>query len=538
VSKTRRPDQHTAMENAQRLYDQLIGLDPPEEVSVAIALKRIGMLVDIAGDLGREEGTTLALDWANALSKSKLRSQQRSLLEYFVANAWHNRRRLRHQDPAIAWQWEQPELLQEIYHLRAAGQSKGFDKLAAGRRCQILTNLGNQLSAVGRFVEARNMWSRALAANPRFGMALGNRGAGLVTYARSHYDSRQQAVLLYFAHADLSAALAPTARYHGEGQQAAKAYFAAQKLEIENAIHVDRIRRALKLDAYDLGKSAGERSYRRWALREGLFLDPLNDLGPHAIAARDMLSLPSYTTSIGEPPTLIGFFNQMKQEFVSARWLLYEGLHAKSVHFSDRHVALYNTLDYPAYGLAIEKVKAAYRIAYSLFDKVAFFLNDYAKLGVDPRQVYFRTIWYENPRDTKSGIRAAFDQSRNLPLRGLFWLAKDLFDPALREAMEPEAKALYAIRNHLEHSYLKIHDIMPPKSQAMDQDAAWSDRLAYSVQRGVFENKALHVLRLARAALIYLCFGMHREELRRESGKAPGVKVPMALPLMEMRWKL
>jgi hypothetical protein len=537
VSKTRRPDQHTATENAQRLYDQLVALGPPDDVSAAVALKRIGMLVDIAGDLGREEGTTLALEWANTLSARKLRSPQRSLLEYFVANAWHNRRRLRHQDTAVAWQWEQPELLQEVYHLRVAGQSKGFDKLAAARRCQILTNLGNQLSAVGRFVEARNIWSRALAADPHFGMALGNRGAGLVAYARSHYDSHQQAVLLYFAHADLCAALAPAARYHGEGQQAARAYFAAQKLEIESAIQVDRIKRALKLDDYDLGKSAGERSYRRWALLEGLFLDPLNDLGSHAIAARDILSLPSYTTSIGEPPTLIGFFNQMKQEFVSARWLLYEGLHAKSAHFSDRHVALYNTLDYPAYGLAIEKVKAADRIAYSLFDKVAFFLNDYAKLGVDPRQVYFRTIWYENPRDTKSGIRNALDQSHNLPLRGLYWLAKDLFDPSLRDIMEPEAKALYAIRNHLEHSYLKIHEILLPKSQSTDYDAAWSDRMAYSVQRSDFEDKAIHVLRLARAALIYLCFGMHREELRRWSGKDSHLKAPMTLPLVEQRWK-
>ena len=518
------------MENAQRLYDQLVALGPLDDVSAAVALKRIGMLIDIAGDLGREDGTTLAFDWANALSARKLRGPQRSLLEYFIANAWHNRRRLRHQDAAVAWQWEQPELLQEIYHLRAAGQSKDFDKLAVGRRCQILTNLGNQLSAVGRFVEARRTWSRALAIDPHFGMALGNRGAGLVAYARSHYDSRQQAVLLYFAYIDISAALLPGARYHGEGQQEAKAYFAAQKQDIESAIQVDRIKRALKLDGPEIGKSTSERSYRRWALQEGLFLNPLNDLGPHTIAAHDILSLPSHTTLIGEPPTLIGFFNQMKQEFVSARWLLYEGLHGISVHFSDRRVTLYNTLDYPAYGLAIEKVKTAYRITYSLFDKIAFFLNDYAKLGVDPRQVYFRTIWYEIPRDAKSGIRNTFDQSRNLPLRGLYWLAKDLFDTALHDVMEPEAKALYAIRNHLEHSYLKIHEILLPKSQGTDYDAAWSDRLAYSVQRSDFENKALHVLRLARAALIYLCFGMHREELRRAEGKKQHTKVPMSCP--------
>jgi hypothetical protein len=71
----------------------------------------------------------------------------------------------------------------------------------------------------------------------------------------------------------------------------------------------------------------------------------------------------------------------------------------------------------------------------------------------------------------------------------------------------------------------------------MDYDAAWSDRLAYSVQRDDFENKALLVLRLARGALIYLCFGMHREELRREAGKDPNLKAPMTLPLVETQWK-
>ncbi len=536
MSKTRQPDPRTTMEIAQGLYDQLVALRSLDDVGAAVALKHIGMLVDIAGDLRSEDGTTLALDWANALSARKLRDSQRAVLEYFIANAWDNRRQFRHRDVSAAWLWEQPELLEQIYHLRAAGQSKGFEKLAEVRRCQVLTNLGNQLSAVGRFVDARRTWNRALSIDPHFGMALGNRGAGLADYARSHYDAGHQAVLLYFAHTDLNAALLSTASYHGENQQAAQAYFAAQKQDIEKAIQVDRVKRSLKLDGHGLGKSADERSYRRWALREGLFLNPLNDLGPHAIAAHDILSLPDHTTSIGEPPTLIGFFNQMKQEFVSARWLLYKGLYSRSAHFSDHHVALYNTLDYPTYGLAIEKIKAAYRIAYSLFDKIAFFVNDYAKLGLDPRQVYFRTIWYENPRDVKSGIRKVFDQSRNLPFRGLYWLAKDLFDPALQDVMEPEAKALYAIRNHLEHSYLKVHETLKTKSQRAHYDAAWSDRLAYSVQRSDFEDKAIQLLRLARSGLIYLCLGMHREERRRYRGKAD-LKVPMMLPLMDDGWK-
>ena len=196
--------------------------------------------------------------------------------------------------------------------------STSFRQLADA---EILTNLGNQLNAVGRFIEARATWTRALAVDPHFGIALGNRGSGLSQYARSHYDQNQAAVLLSFAYDDLTAALGPRARYHGEGQQGARDYFAAQRVQVERRIDVGRVKRNLKLDGHSLGKSPAEKAYRHWVLREGLFLNPLNDLGPYAVAAHDVLSLPSYTTPLREPPALIGFFNQMKQEFVSARWI-------------------------------------------------------------------------------------------------------------------------------------------------------------------------------------------------------------------------
>ena len=287
-------------------------------------------------------------------------------------------------------------------------------------------------------------------------MALGNRGYGLMQYARSLYDTGHKRVFLHFAYKDLKAALSSRASGHAHAD--AKAYFADRKAEIEGIIGTRNFEHTIPMDGYSLGTSKDERRYRQWVLERGLFLNPLNDLGPYNIAARDILSLPTFTTSIDEPPSLIGLFDHMKQEFVSARWLLYEGLNATTTHFSDRQVRLYNTLDYPSYCLAVEKLKAAYRIAYSLLDKIAFFLNDYAKLNVNERQIYFRTIWYENC-DRNNPIRSIFEQSKNWPFRGLFWLSKDLFDPAVQDVMEPEAKSLYLVRNKLEHSYLKVHEI-------------------------------------------------------------------------------
>ncbi|CEG09722.1 hypothetical protein BN961_03152 [Afipia felis] len=146
-------------------------------------------------------------------------------------------------------------------------------------------------------------------------------------------------------------------------------------------------------------------------------------------------------------------------------------------------------------------MKAAYRIAYSIFDKIAFFLNDYAALGIKPRDVYFKTLWYGNPHKKPPAIRNEFTSSRNWPLRGLYWVSKDLFDPVLQGVMEPEAQQLYFIRNKLEHSYLKVHEILLPRSGGDPISDMFTDRLAYSIARDDLQAKTIHLYRLARAGL-------------------------------------
>jgi hypothetical protein len=71
-------------------------------------------------------------------------------------------------------------------------------------------------------------------------------------------------------------------------------------------------------------------------------------------------------------PSIIGLYNQMKQEYAFARLLLFESQPTDCVHFADRRVRLHNTLDYPSFSMATEKARTAFRLAYSLLDKVGF----------------------------------------------------------------------------------------------------------------------------------------------------------------------
>jgi len=523
--------------SANDMFDRLMAVQDIATRADDVALQMIGVLVDLSGDLKREDGITRALEWCDTLGKHELTGGNGALLEYFRANAWGNLQSIKHQDRTAAWNWEQPEFLKQVLHLRRARRHEQFAALDPLRRCQIATNLGNQLNSLGRFVEALPNWSRALSVNSRFGKALGNRAYGLLCYARALYDHGHRAPFLLYAHENLCAALSPEAVYDSEDdEKPVKSFFARIKVEIESAIDIDAARKSIRMDGYETGRSKEERAYRKWVLENRLFLNPLNDLGSHSIAARDILVLPAFTTQVGEPPTLIGLFNQMKQEFASARWLLFEGMQASDMHFSDRDVLLYNTLDYPSYCLAVEKVKVAYRVAYSIFDKLAFFLNDYARLGVKPNQVYFRSIWYENRDLEKRIVRSRLAQSENWPLRGLFWLSKDLFDPELQDVMEPEAQELHVIRNCLEHSYLKVHEMLVPRLGRDEFADAWVDRLAYSVRREDFVEKTLHVFRMVRAAMIYLSLGMHREEQRRATN-SDDLVMPMTPDRWDDEWK-
>ncbi|WP_441231919.1 LA2681 family HEPN domain-containing protein [Tardiphaga sp. 215_C5_N2_1] len=514
------------------LLEQLLALTDLASFPDAKALEVVAHVIDASADFERGDGIDKALGWCDELEKRRLSPADLALLYYFRANAWHARQQAKHTDSNVAWKWNQPEVLQQISALRLAVRGKGFDDLDAVRRSQIFTNLANQLNSLGRFVDAVPLWTSALSVNPKFGMALGNRGMGLSEYGGSLYDHGHQAAFLFFAHRDLSAALSETADFAGYDHGDAKAAFANRRAQIEKRIDVEAVGKSLHLDDHSLGDTVEEQEYRRRMLHEGLFLNPLNDVGFHTIAAQDIFVLPMFTTSLDEPPTLIGLFNQMKQEFTSARWLLYEGMAADSPHFADRDVLLYNTLDYPSYSIAVEKIKAAFRMGYALFDKIAFFVNDYWKFGVNPRSVYFKTIWYENQNARVGAVHSEFANSHNWPLRGLFWLSKDIFDPDLQETAEPDAQELYTIRNCLEHTYLKVHDMLVPR-QGPD---IFNDRLAYSIQREDLYRKTYRVLRLARAGMIYLSLAMHHEERSRPTPEN-GIVSPMYLDRWRDEWK-
>jgi hypothetical protein len=462
------------------------------------AFTRTSLLAELAIELGRQNCLACALAWYDVLENRGINDELAVLLDASRANAIAGNRY------GTEWQWEQPTLAREIFYLRRAISHPKFNQVSDLERCMILNNLGNRLQVAGRLIEALEYWRRALEILPNFGMALCNRALGLANYAKALEDPGKQALFLWVAHKEASAALAPTAVYTHPRDQHNREATKTLKDRIESIIDIEGMSALNPLTWPDTPASEEERDYRRWCLTNRLYLNPSNDLGSYTVATIDSLGLASHVIPVDAPHTFESFFDQMKQECVSARWMLYEGLTSKVPHFSDKDVPLSLTEPRPTLSLAIERVKAAYRISYSLFDKIGFFLNDYMGLGIPERKVSFRGLWRSG---VKAPIRKEFDQRGNWGFCALYWLSKDFFEEENDEVAEPEARGLSNISNCLEHKYLRI---------TVDEPAANPpDDLALMVSRQQFEAKAMHLLALARSALIYLSIGVRFEERRR-----------------------
>lgn len=493
-----------------------------DEFSSKEKIGSIGELVDLASDLRDNRFLDKAFLISEALDLDGLQSNDRLNFYYFFANAWSTKRLINIQKKTGSWENVKYELTKELYHLRKCISIKEFENSSPEFQCQVYTNLGNLFQSVGRFVDAQEYWNLALKVIPDFHMALGNKARGLFEYARLIYDGSHQNIFIYHAYTSIKEAL------HGETMIHPSAFNAFKGLlnQIQTNWPQEYLTSRHSFD-YNLGKDKKLTAYRKWCLNYTLYLNPLNDLAPYNLACHDILHLPNMTVPAGDPPKYHSLFNQIKQEYGTARFLFYEGLQLPKPNYSDKDIVLVDTLDYAEYSLNLEKVKIAYRLIYSLFDKIAYLLNNYLGVGIEKNKSSFRELWHEPKKDRP--LRTIFHESRNEALKGLYWLSKDLFnkDEAHNEVIEPEAKELAEIRNFIEHKSFKV-------TQGNPFSLYDPDDLVYSIDRKSFEEKTLKQMKLVRSAIIYTILAINFEEQNKEFKPT----VPFFLPTMEFKNKM
>jgi len=505
-------------EHREEVVDRVSMVDSIANLSTTDQLRVIGWLVDHGSDLGSRIAISAGIDLAKTVDSDSLDAEHRGMLQYRLGTAYSNRMSLQAKR-GDEWNWENNDLEHAIRHFRRTIQEDTVDELAPLEQWRSFTNLGNLYSTTGRFVEAFDFWNEALIQQPYFFPARGQRGIGFYTYSQYDHDGKHRAVLLKKAYDQLEVAkmdrlvgLSPE-----KTVQQFERYQARISSEFESPPPSDGL---LEFENNDLGDSSEERAYRRWCLRHRLFLNTLNDVTSEPVAAQDTLHLGQLQDTRQERiVTCLGLWNHLVEEYVTARHLLYQGSHPDGTHYADRDVYLTNTLDYPIHSVQGEYLKISLRTAYSIFDKIAQFINYYFECGRDTGEVQFSDIWFQNRHG--SGLQEQFSSRENLPLRGLYWLSKDFNNDSLliENSLDLAGRELAELRNGVEHRYVKLTEWGLSGRRAN----GLTDELATTMSRDEFERKALTMLRKTRAALIYLTLAVYHEERQKPERTSPAM---------------
>ena len=320
-----------------------------------------------------------------------------------------------------------------------------------GFKQNLYTNYGNTLQICGRFISAIEQYQKVLNINHTFGMALGNLGQLYQQYGFLVFDELHRDFLHYFAFHNLRNAVESNdSSIYEQARQAFKNH-----LESYNDEYISKVLWP-DFNIPDKNFETTEESlYRQWGLRHHLFLNPLNNLPIiENYFAVDEIILPNMIANIDYKPIYHGMFNQIKQEYIYARYLYYSSLQDQShPHFADKDTKLINLSDYPQYSIRIEKLKTAFKTLYGLFDKIAYFINSYYKVGMASENVTFHQIWFYKGKNNNLIPKL----NTNIALASLYWIDKDV-SKETKQSPNPYLERIRQIRNGLEHKYVKIVD--------------------------------------------------------------------------------
>lgn len=514
--------QDPPVNNKEALFDHLVSADEAEWEALddPYHIQLTGALYNFSEDLGRISGLDRVIALNKNIEDRDLAAVHEAFRYYQLANAYSLRDAWKEGDTHMAF-FDSDDLLEALGYARAAVAREYTTAISNHRETQSFVNFANILSRTGRVCEALVWYTRAVENNPAFGMALGNRGQCKMNYAALLFSPSHTAKMLHSAYRDFERALTDTEGLYSR----AEANFRARMERIEK--YGDEQLSMEHEDEYELGDTEMDQKYHRWVLDNHLYLNPLNDISTHTVTAHDYFHLPNMLILDDDDFPYPGIYNQIKQEFVSARYLYFEGITKtdESPHFSDRDVKLPDTLDYAVYGYRTEQIKTALRMAYAIFDKLGELLNKYFDVG--QRTPGFHQVWYKDGEYPK-GLADPFRNSDNWALNALYWIKKDFHHSVSKrdeDSVVIVAHELRKIRTAVEHDYIKVFDDDIVSSPDGTHGAV-QDTLYDAIGRTQLRQAALEMLRLARAAMIYLSLAINYEE-RKKRETMDGKTVPI-----------
>lgn len=463
-------------------------------------------------------------------------------------------------------------------------------------RSRLFTNMANELDHQGRRLEALSYYDEPIASGNVH--AVLSKARCLYNLAQGVYDDGHAYYLQKESANCYQNALSRIDEFPSVQRQSIESepfynhflnWFKDQELQYG---HEFQDLNTLSGSSFDTKK---EKDYFRWAAEHRLFINELNGISTSEVVNHDVLSLPNFTVRINtllnlsEELSFHGHFDEMKTDYCYARYLAFMGssMPLFGEHFFNSTFAHVDTLDYEINNLKTNHLKSCFRICYSIFDKISFFLHRFFRLDTvsNDHQVDFKRVWFKPGSQTLKDI---FQSSDNDYFRALYFISREIRqggrntpeDLDLSYWFDPDTQRLFDIRNAMEHRALKLvdaachrysecdsmkieeyrnkllktqqeiqfisqqrklnqsneHDIesqlerLRRQESKLTKDLDAKERMSsYFVVVGVEEFEALTIklLTLAKDALVYLSLAVHHEESKQPQA---GIALPLSVP--------
>jgi hypothetical protein len=217
------------------------------------------------------------------------------------------------------------------------------------------------------------------------------------------------------------------------------------------------------------------KQYLEWCAANKLFINDLNDVCEYEISYQDVFALPSFirtinsTLNMHEELAYHGNYDELKNDFCYARYLIFSSKNIPDnvSHFFNSTYQHVDDMSHSINNLKTGHYKSAFRILYSLFDKIAFFLSRFLDLNEikDDKMIsidnLFRDFKAKNWKKEWKPHKKLKDSDNHF-IHALFYILKDIRDitdsSSVSKWVDPDAQAFAEIRNAMEHRSLKIVD--------------------------------------------------------------------------------
>ncbi len=227
-------------------------------------------------------------------------------------------------------------------------------------------------------------------------------------------------------------------------------------------------------------KTKEHRNYLLWCAENRLFINELNGISTSEVVNHDVLTLPAFSARINtllthsEELSFHGHFDELKIDYCYARYLAFSAssMSLFDEHFFNATFQHVDTLDYEINNLKTNNLKSCFRISYSIFDKIAFFLHRFFDLdGIkNDKNVDFKQVWFKPQNNNKpKQLKDIFNGSNNDYFKALYFISHEIRqsggpkvsptdDPSYW--FDPDTERMFKIRNAMEHRAFKLVDAL------------------------------------------------------------------------------